>query len=50
MDYPPTFRNVEHSGFCGMVDASGYWRMLVEGDGLGITVPLKMWNMATSMV
>ena len=42
MDYPPTSKNIEYNGFCGIVNASKYWWILIEGNRLGITIPLKI--------
>ena len=30
VDYPLAFRDMEYSGFCGLVDADGCWWRVVE--------------------
>ena len=51
MDYPLAFRDMEYSGFCGLVDAGGCWWMLVGSSGKWIILlPLGMWNMVDSGV
>ena len=45
MDYPLAFRDMEYSGFCGLVDAGRYWWMLVGSSGKWIILlPLGIWN------